>query len=155
MREESSPWTCPSLVTSPELILQEECTFDEALRSKAYTLDVEAFFKKRPQLIAQRNIRGSKRPDPFTLRNIIDDKGKHPRLARGASTHPTTGKTTGNTCSFGSLRIPAGTVLPLRVPPIEPPLVELVGFGNLGESARATGETIVFNDVTYDLTARM
>lgn len=148
-------WTRPSPVTSPELTLQKECTFDEALRSEAYTLDVEAFCKMRPSLIALRNIPkkdgGGKRPDPFTLHSIFYANGKHPRLARGASTHPTTGKTTGNTCSFGSLRIPAGTVLPLRVPPIEPPLVELVGFGNLGESARATGETIVFNDVTYDL----
>ena len=148
-------WTRSSPVTSSELTLQKECTFEDALRSEAYTLDVEAFCKTRPSLIALRNIPkkdgGGKRPDPFTLHSIIDDKGKHPRLARGASTHRTTGKTTGNTCSFGSLRIPAGTVLPLRVPPLEPPLVELVGFGNLGESARATGETIVFNDVTYDL----
>ena len=150
-----SAWTCSSSVTSPELTLQKECTFEDALRSNAYTLDVEAFCRTRPSLIALRNIPkkdgGGKRRDPFILHNIIDDKGKHPRLARGASTHQTTGKTTGNTCSFGSLLIPAGTVLPLRVPPFEPPSIELVGFGNLGESARATGDIFVFKDVTYDL----
>ena len=148
-------WGTMPRTSYAELTVEKECTLDEALRSKEYTLDVETFCKNRPLLVALRNIPkkdgGGKRRDPFILHNIIDDKGKHPRLARGASTHQTTGKTTGNTCSFGSLLIPADTVLPLRVPPVEPPGVELVGFGNLEESDRATGETFVLNDVTYDL----